>query len=47
MQEDEDYLTISKVGTSEVTSQVWTELQNELEELQGLNTALLQQVQVK
>lgn len=44
--QEQDYLTISKGGTADITSEVWTELNSELEELKGLSVTLLEQVQV-
>ena len=44
--QEQDYLTICKGGTAEVTSEVWSELNVELEELQELSAALLKHVEV-
>ena len=44
--QEQDYLAICKGGTAEVTSEVWSELNVELEELQELSAALLKHVEV-
>ena len=44
--QEQDYVTISKGGAAEIANEVWTELHHELQELKELSQTLSEQVEV-